>query len=111
MREAGRYAAAIYLSGYAVELALKARICETLGWSWFPSRTAEFTDYRSLQTHDLNVLLEFSGIKSGINAEWTAAWKIVANWKSEWRYLPTETANRDTCSQMLASVDVLLEVI
>ena len=59
----------MYLAGYAVELALKARICETLGWSWFPSSSAEFGSYRSLQTHDLKVLLEFSGIKNRVKVE------------------------------------------
>ncbi|MEK8021038.1 MAG: HEPN domain-containing protein, partial [Candidatus Parabeggiatoa sp.] len=31
-----KYDAAVYLSGYAIELALKARICKTLKWSQFP---------------------------------------------------------------------------
>ena len=59
LQQDGRYDAAMYLSGYAVELALKARICETLGWTWFPSRSAEFHDYRTLQTHSLQVLWSF----------------------------------------------------
>ncbi len=35
---AGQNEGAIYLCGYAVELALKARICETLDWTRFPHR-------------------------------------------------------------------------
>ena len=65
----GRYDAAVYLSGYAVELALKARICETLGWIEFPSTRGEFHKYQSLQTHELEVLLEFSGIKGMVKRE------------------------------------------
>jgi len=39
---AKRYDAATYLCGYAVELALKARICQTLGWTFFPETNKEF---------------------------------------------------------------------
>ena len=106
-----RYDAAMYLAGYAVELALKARICETLGWSWFPSSTAEFRDYRSLQTHDLKVLLEFSGIKNRVNAERADAWKAVKGWGPDWRYLPVNSAKDDTCSKMIDAVAALLEII
>ena len=107
----GRYDAAMYVAGYAVELALKARICETLSWSWFPSTSAEFSSYRSLQTHDLKVLLEFSGIKNRVNSERADAWKAVKVWGPDWRYLPVNSANNDTCSKMIDAVAALLEVI
>jgi hypothetical protein len=58
--EAGRYDGAAYLVGYGVELALKARICETLGWEGFPSTRNEFRQYASFRTHDLEVLLHLS---------------------------------------------------
>jgi hypothetical protein len=37
-----RYDAATYLSGYAIETALKARICQTLKWTYFPETNKEF---------------------------------------------------------------------
>jgi HEPN domain-containing protein len=37
-----RYDAATYLSGYAIEMALKARICQTLKWTYFPETNKEF---------------------------------------------------------------------
>ncbi len=112
LHRAGRYDAAMYLSGYAVELALKARICETLGWREFPSVPGEFRKYQSLRTHELNILLEFSGIKERVNAEYTAAWKfVVENWGAHWRYLPVGSANASAGSQMIESVAALLEVI
>ena len=52
---AGRYDGVVYLCGYAVELALKARICETLNWDGYPSTNREFWDYQSFRTHDLKV--------------------------------------------------------
>lgn len=39
---ATRYDAATYLCGYAIELALKARICQTLRWTHFPETNKEF---------------------------------------------------------------------
>lgn len=39
-----RYDGSIYLCGYAVEIALKERICRTLGWSGYPSTRREFAN-------------------------------------------------------------------
>jgi hypothetical protein len=38
---ARRFEGAFYLCGYAVELALKARICRTLKWAGFPDSRKE----------------------------------------------------------------------
>jgi len=40
---AKQYDAATYLCGYAIEVALKARICKTIGWSKFPETNKEFS--------------------------------------------------------------------
>lgn len=39
---AKRFDGAIYIGGYVVEIALKARICRTLKWSEFPETRKEF---------------------------------------------------------------------
>jgi hypothetical protein len=67
--DAGRYDASACLCGYALELALKARICETLNWQWFPETRREFEGYRSFRTHDLDVLLYLSGVRNRIAVE------------------------------------------
>ena len=54
----GRYDAATYLCGYAVELSLKAKICDTLSWPEYPP-TQNF--FRNFRTHDLDVLLLLTG--------------------------------------------------
>jgi HEPN domain-containing protein len=38
--QSGRYDSAVYLCGYAVELALKARICLNLNWNEYPASKA-----------------------------------------------------------------------
>ena len=45
---ARRYDGAVYLCGYSVEIALKARICRTSGWREFPETNRDFEGY---QTH------------------------------------------------------------
>ena len=45
----GRYDGAAYVCGYAVEIALKARIVKTLKWSGFPADGGEFKDLKSFQ--------------------------------------------------------------
>src|SRR3972149_32190 len=85
---AGRFDGASYLCGYAVELALKARICRTLNWLDFPGTGAEFQAYRSFQTHDRAVLLRLSGQEPRIRLEHIPIWSALATWKAEWRYNP-----------------------
>lgn len=85
---AGRNEGAIYLCGYAIELALKARICETLNWIRFPEAGKEASDYRSLRTHDLDVLLYLSGLHEQIAEGMKQDWIIVVKWNPELRYSP-----------------------
>lgn len=61
LARAGRFDGAVYLCGYAVELALKARICNTLSWTHFPETQKEFESLTSCRTHDLTILLRLSG--------------------------------------------------
>jgi hypothetical protein len=64
-----RYDGAVYICGYAVEIALKARICRTLGWTGFPETNSEWADKKSLRTHDLAILRAFAGVEKVIIAK------------------------------------------
>lgn len=90
--QAGRYDGAMYLCGYAIEAALKARICRTLNWPDFPSTVGEFQHYRSFQTHDLDVLLHLSGQEDRIKRDHAAQWIILVVWEVDWRYTVIGTA-------------------
>jgi hypothetical protein len=103
-----RYEGAIYLCGYAVELALKARICQTLGWTGYPSTNPEFNEYRSFKTHDLDVLLHLSGIEGKIKSHLLADWSAVAQWNPESRYNPIGKAKPADATLMVASTKALL---
>jgi len=58
-----------YVCGYAVEIALKARICRTLNWPAFPEKRNEFENLGSFRTHKLDVLRALSGQEQRIKTE------------------------------------------
>lgn len=105
---AGRYDGAIYLCGYAIETALKARICRALKWLGYPSTRKEFEGYQSFRTHDLDILLRLSGIESKIKTKHFAEWSIVATWDSNVRYRPIGSASSQDAADMIKSTKVIL---
>jgi HEPN domain-containing protein len=100
---AGRYDAALYLCGYAVELALKARICRTLRWEGYPESRTEFANYSSFKIHNLQVLLELSGRKQQIKLHHPEAWLKVREWDPGRRYTPVGTATADQARLLITS--------
>jgi len=108
---AGRFDGAAYLGGYAVEVALKSRICRTLSWQEFPSTGGEFQAYRSFQTHELDVLLRLSGQEARIKDNHFALWNAVAAWKVESRYNVVGTAEQPDATTMIHAAEELLVVL
>jgi len=109
--KARRFDGAVYLCGYAVEIALKARICRTLGWSGFPQKNTEFRGLLSLRTHDLDVLLRLSGVERRIKAMLFAEWSIVQAWRPEKRYSSVGTATPIDAKDMVHSAQVLVRAL
>ena len=103
-----RYDGAIYLCGYAIELALKARICRTLHWFAFPETNAEFRELQTFKTHNLDTLLRLSGIETKIKAKSLAEWSVVAAWEPELRYRLVGTATQVKASDMIQATRTLL---
>ncbi len=108
LHAAGRYDGAVYMCGYSVELALKARICRTLKWSGFPEKDAEFKGLGSLKVHDLDALLRFTGRERAVKTQLLAEWSAVSAWNPEARYKPIGSANQTDARLMLDSAAVLL---
>ena len=85
---ARRWAAAYYLSGYAVECALKACIAKLMRPEEFPDKT--FTD--RCWTHNLPQLLGLAGLKTDFDVAMQADpdlrdnWDIVKEWNESSRY-------------------------
>lgn len=108
---AKRYDGASYLCGYAVEVALKAKICETLKWKGFPLTNAEFRNYQSFRTHSLDVLLTLSGVEEKIKKRYLASWSVVAEWDPEARYKPVGKVSATDSRLMIDSTTLLMTVL
>lgn len=84
-----QYSGAYYLAGYSVELALKAYYAKGCTRYQFPPIKAI---YNKLYTHDLNKLLDVSGLKSDYDAasatdpDLMVSWGIVKEWNEHSRY-------------------------
>jgi hypothetical protein len=108
---AGRYDGAMYLCGYAIEAALKARICRVLKWPGYPSTRKEFEGYQSFRTHDLDILLHLSGTEDKIKTNHLAEWSIVTTWDSNVRYRPIGSTSFQDATGMIQSTKVILGVL
>lgn len=102
----GRYGAAVYLMGYAIEYTLKRQICLSLRFNQgFPELDVEFSNYdfqlamfntfstgirlnqlRQIKSHRLSDLLNYSGLKSMILDNVKEDWDMVQDWSPEDRY-------------------------
>lgn len=108
---AHRYDGAVYLCGYSIEIALKHKICQTLNWTGFPHTNKEFENYRSLKTHDLDVLLSLSGVEATLKATNLAEWSAVNIWNPESRYNPIGIINPTDATLMIDSAKVLITML
>ena len=107
----GRVDGAGYVCGYAVELALKARISRTLNWSGFPEKRSEFENLVSFKTHKLDVLLALSGQEQRIKTDHLIEWTAVATWDPEVRYKSIGKAEVADVELMIRSAESLLGVL
>ncbi|MCY7352643.1 MAG: HEPN domain-containing protein [Cytophagaceae bacterium] len=108
---AHRYDGAVYLCGYSVEIALKHKICQTLNWPGFPSINKEFEKFKSLKTHDLDVLLSFTGIETTLKSTHLAEFSAIANWNPEARYNPTGIVSFTDATFMINSAKTLIGML
>ena len=101
---AGLYDGAKYLSGYVVELALKARICRLLDTDEYPEKGDLKRVYA---VHDLEQLLFLAGLGRAVdpsNKPLFDNWSRAALWKPERRYDAAGSVTQQ-------DVEVILEAI
>jgi len=107
-----RFDGAVYICGYAVELALKTRICRTLKWAEFPEKDSEFKSYHKIfKIHSLGDLLALSGVDAKIKKKYLAEWSLVDTWKPENRYRPAGSVTPADCQAMISAARVLLRFL
>ena len=103
---AGLYDGAVYLSGYVIEFALKARICKLLGVDEYPASGKLKSAYA---VHDFDQLLLLSGLKNKLdsaNAELYANWSVATPWNPEIRYRPKGSVSKDEAEELLCAIKV-----
>ena len=108
---ARRYDGAIYIGGYVVEIALKARICRTVKWDAFPESRKEFASLATFRTHDLDILLALSGRERQIKSRHLAEWYGVAAWDPEVRYRMPGSATKADADLLVSSAEALLKAL
>lgn len=106
--QAGRNEGAVYLCGYALELALKKRICHTLGWQEYPDEGKGSDKYKSFKTHDLEVLLHLSGKEDAIKTLYLTEWSAASKWTPEIRY---STIRQPNPQLVVNATEELLQVL
>ena len=97
------YDGCVYLCGYVVELALKARICAILNIGEYPDRRPHF------KTHDFDELKLLSGLEREITVEnpiLLQNWSVATEWKPEWRYQPAGTYGRPEAERILEAIKI-----
>jgi hypothetical protein len=102
---------AVYLCGYATEIALKNRICRTLGWLSFPDTRREFEELSSYKTHNLEILLHLSGAEHRVKPALNGDCSIVTKWNPEQRYNPRGTKTLIDANDMITATEKVLKVI
>lgn len=100
----GLYDGACYLGGYAVELALKARICKLLKVAEYPERLTNF------KIHKLEDLVYLAGLKEEWETKKNSSIQFLANsnavfaWSETWRYLPKGTRSQANAQDFIEAI-------
>jgi len=108
---AGRWSAAYYLAGYAVECALKACIAKLTSQHDFPPKVKFVQD---CYTHDLEKLLKAGGLKSDLDTDVAANvtlsgnWGVAKDWEEASRYEQKTQAQAQTLYDAINGPDGIL---
>jgi hypothetical protein len=122
-----RFPASIYLAGYAVEIALKYKICKMLQFNEFPESRQELSVYirqfnqnsfyalpssiSDIRNHDLGRLLIFSGIEYRVKNNLLKEWVIVNTWNPESRYRKVRVLKAGSESYIKSAKKIIKEII
>ncbi|RYY07214.1 MAG: hypothetical protein EOP43_03925 [Sphingobacteriaceae bacterium] len=123
-----RYDTAVYIAGYAIEMALKLKICKLFKLNQgFPENKHEFNIYqknvqsqillagaitqiKDIKHHELSKLLFFSGVEYQIRLKFLDEWNLVAIWNPEMRYRYPDLS-KTNCLTRLEATRILIENI
>jgi HEPN domain-containing protein len=97
---AGLYDGCVYLCGYVVELALKARVCAILDIDEYPAG-------HRFKTHDFDELKVLAGLSKELSYAKPVLldnWSEATRWKPDWRYEPAGRYGRTAALDILKAI-------
>ena len=108
----GLHDGAVYLAGYALELALKARICKLLD-SDYPQGRGEF---QSFLMHNYGTLVRLAGLEKQLDEarlaiDFAENWSVLADdpatkgWSETWRYRRIGSVSQADAEEIIAALD------
>jgi HEPN domain-containing protein len=111
--KASRFDGALYIVGYAVEFALKAKIASSFFVDHgFPESGEEFGILKNLQTHKLDDLLKLAGCEQKVESKQKLSWMYVRQrWSPDIRYRRAGSANEDDAIKLIEAVEKILKVL
>jgi hypothetical protein len=98
------YDGALYLSGYVIETALKARICKILDVD-YPDKETSF------KTHSIDLLVKLGGLtnmldqKLNNDVNFKANWSLIRPWKPEFRYNPIGASSQIKVQEVISALE------
>lgn len=101
------YDGAKYLSGYAIETALKARICRILD-SDYPE-SGEIA--KSFLTHKLDILVKLGGLQNlldnelNTNINFKTNWSLATSWNEAFRYKTIGTSTQSEVQDIINALE------
>ena len=101
------YDGAKYLSGYAVETALKARICKNINED-YPEK-GEIA--KSFLTHKFDVLIRLGGLQKAFESElvgnvnFKLNWSLLSNWNESFRYSTIGNSTQSEIEEILNALE------
>ena len=122
-----RYHASFYMAGYAVEMAVKYKICKMYFFTQgFPETNGELQQYyrqiktkgvraiilkiHEIKNHDLAKLLLYSGEEYNIKKNHFTEWLIALQWSPGMRYKHL-TIRKNIAENNLKAITILLQSI
>lgn len=108
----GLFDGAVYLAGYALELALKARICKLLDADYPQGRS----NFQSFLTHDYGTLIQLAGLSSklkqrNLQADFATNWSLLVGgnagegWSETWRYRRIGSVTSATAEELINALE------
>jgi len=104
----GLYDGSVYLAGYVVEIALKARICRILKETDYPENGRIGNAYK---THKIDELMLLAGLRDQLiqkkttEPQFLSNWNLVTPWSETFRYRPIGSATQAEALDIIEALE------